>query len=57
MCIRDSVGSGITPENIANFKDADGFIVGTWLKEKGEVEGPVDPERVRALKEALASLR
>jgi len=50
------VGSGITPENIANFKDADGFIVGTWLKEKGEVEGPVDPERVRALKEALASL-
>lgn len=50
------VGSGITPENIANFKNADGFIVGTWLKEKGEVEAPVDPERVRALAQAVVHL-
>jgi len=56
-CLPVLVGSGVTPENIAHFKDADGFIVGTWLKEEGQVEGPVDPQRVRALKEALVSLR
>jgi predicted TIM-barrel enzyme len=50
------VGSGITPENVVDFKAADGFIVGTWLKEKGEVEAPVDPGRVRALTQAIAHL-
>jgi membrane complex biogenesis BtpA family protein len=50
------VGSGITPENVVDFQAADGFIVGTWLKEKGEVEAPVDPGRVRALTQAIAHL-
>lgn len=47
------VGSGITPENVKAFGEADGFIVGTWLKRGGVVEEPVDPERVRALVQAV----
>ncbi len=50
------VGSGITPENLVHYKEADGFIVGTWLKEGNEVENPVDPERVRRLSALLRSL-
>ncbi|MGC8963535.1 MAG: BtpA/SgcQ family protein [Candidatus Bipolaricaulaceae bacterium] len=50
------VGSGITLENLSYYKEADGFIVGTWLKEGGEVENPVDPERVRRLFALLRSL-
>lgn len=43
------VGSGIRPEKVALFSQADGFIVGTALKVGGRVENPVDPDRVRAL--------
>ncbi|MFN3347166.1 MAG: BtpA/SgcQ family protein [Candidatus Bipolaricaulaceae bacterium] len=49
------VGSGITPENVGQYR-ADGFIVGTWLKREGIVENPVDPERVRLLRQALRHL-
>lgn len=47
------VGSGITPENVKLFQEADGFIVGTWLKRGGVVEEPVDPGRVRILVQTL----
>ncbi|MCS7217197.1 MAG: BtpA/SgcQ family protein [Candidatus Bipolaricaulota bacterium] len=47
------VGSGVTPENVGLYSAADGFIVGTWLKREGRVEGPVDPARVRRLAQAL----
>ncbi len=47
------VGSGITPENVGQYKAADGFIVGTWFKRGGIVENPVDPERVRLLARTL----
>jgi len=50
------VGSGITPENIELFAAADGFIVGTYLKQGGVTEAPVDPERVRTLRSALDKL-
>ena len=50
------VGSGITPENVSRFARADGFIVGTYLKEGGETEAPVDPRRVAEMAEAIASL-
>lgn len=43
------VGSGLRPDNLALFSQADGFIVGTALKVDGRVENPVDPDRVRAL--------
>jgi len=51
------VGSGVTPENVADFQAADGFIVGTALKQGGDVRGPVDPARVRELVTAIARLR
>jgi hypothetical protein len=51
------VGSGVRIDNLFTYRDADGFIVGTALKENGAVEAPVDPERVRSLAEAIAGLR
>jgi membrane complex biogenesis BtpA family protein len=46
-------GSGVTAENVHEFGDADGFIVGTAFKREGRVSEPVDPERVRRLVRAL----
>lgn len=44
------IGSGITAETIGDFIDcADGFIVGTALKEKGVATNPVELARVKAL--------
>jgi len=51
------VGSGVRIDNVSTYRDADGFIVGTVLKKDGRVDGPVDGERVRAMAEAIASLR
>jgi len=50
------VGSGITPQNLGQYAEADGYLVGSSLKEDGQVERPVDPQRVRALVEAFRSL-
>lgn len=50
-------GSGITEETVAEvFSFADGAIVGTALKEGGDVRAPVDPSRVRRLVEAVRKL-
>ncbi len=44
------VGSGVTPETIGELLSlADGVIVGTALKQNGDVNQPVDPARVRRL--------
>ncbi len=43
------VGSGVTVENLHEFRCADGFIVGTFFKVDGKTENPVDVERVREL--------
>ena len=51
------VGSGVRIDNVSTYRDADGFIVGTMLKEDGRVDGPVSVERVRALAKAIGSLR
>lgn len=50
------VGSGITPDNLECFADADGFIVGSWVKHGGAWSNPVDPERVRAMAQAFQAL-
>ena len=48
------IGSGITAETIGDFVDcADGFIVGTALKEKGVATNPVELSRVQALMSKL----
>ena len=50
------VGSGITPENMARFAAADGFIVGSWVKRDGHWAGPLDPARARAVAVAFEAL-
>ena len=50
------VGSGITPENIAAYPEADAFIVGTTLKRDGLWTNPVDPARAAALRRAFDAL-
>ena len=48
------VGSGMSAETApALLAHADGAIVGTSLKQDGQVAQPVDPERVRALRQAM----
>jgi uncharacterized protein len=51
------IGSGVRIDNVATYREADGFIVGTVLKEAGCVGAPVDVERVKAMADAIASLR
>jgi len=50
------IGSGVTPDNLSRYTAADGFLVGTSLKENGQVDQPVDVRRVRALVRALETL-
>jgi hypothetical protein len=48
------VGSGVTPETAAELLSvADALIVGTALKQDGDVSQPVDPTRVRRLVDAV----
>ncbi|MCX6119808.1 MAG: BtpA/SgcQ family protein [Proteobacteria bacterium] len=43
------LGSGVTTENVKSYSGvATGFIVGSHFKLNGKLEGPVDPDRVRA---------
>ena len=51
------IGSGVRIDNLSTYRDADGFIVGTSLKEDGRLDAPIDPARVQALAEAIAGLR
>lgn len=52
------IGSGITPDNLeALFPLADGFIVGTALKEEGRWDAPVSEDRTRALVAVADRLR
>jgi uncharacterized protein len=47
------VGSGLSAENAAMFRDADAAIVGTSIKKNGDVTGEVDRERVARVAEAF----
>jgi membrane complex biogenesis BtpA family protein len=52
------LGSGISETNIAEFySHADGFIVGTSLKEEGQWARPVDAARVSRLIRVMANLK
>lgn len=50
------VGSGLSPDNLARFAAADGFIVGSWVKEGGVWSNALDPARVRTMANAFAEL-
>ena len=47
------LGSGVTAENVHNYSQADGFIVGSSLKTEGKLANPVDPQRVAKLVKAI----
>lgn len=47
------VASGITADNAREFREADGFVVGTYAKRGGKIANAVDGRRVRALVKAL----
>jgi membrane complex biogenesis BtpA family protein len=50
------LGSGVTLDNIHHYLPlADGFIVGTSLKVRGNIHSPVDPRRVAALAKRMRS--
>ncbi|MEO5617346.1 MAG: BtpA/SgcQ family protein [Candidatus Eisenbacteria bacterium] len=50
------VGSGLTPENLPDFAAADGYIVGSSVKQGGLWSNPLDPASVRAMAEAFRAL-
>lgn len=50
------IGSGITAENIADYRDiADGFIIGTALKVGGDTRNPVSPDAANRIVNAVVS--
>ncbi len=50
------VGSGTTPETIGAIRDcADGVIVGTVLHRKGDIQAPIDVDRVRSITEQMGA--
>ena len=52
------VGAGMTAETCrAQLALADGAIVGSYFKENGQTEKPVDPRRVRTFMEAVMEVR
>jgi membrane complex biogenesis BtpA family protein len=50
------VGSGVNPDNIAGYGDADGLIVGSYVKHDGLWSNDIDPVRLYALARAFAAL-
>jgi membrane complex biogenesis BtpA family protein len=51
------IGSGITADNIAHYRGADAFFVGSSVKSDGVWSSPLDPARTRAIVDALAVSR
>jgi membrane complex biogenesis BtpA family protein len=50
------VGSGVTPANVGQYPDADGFIIGSAVKRDGHWANAIDPQRVQAVATAFAAL-
>ena len=52
------IGSGMTPQNISRYIPwADGFIVGSTLREEGKFLGRLDPRRLQAFVSAFQEAR
>jgi predicted TIM-barrel enzyme len=49
------VGSGVTADNVASFAAADGLIVGSSVKQRGDWRLPLDPDAVRRLADAFGA--
>ncbi|MEQ8822225.1 MAG: BtpA/SgcQ family protein [Sumerlaeia bacterium] len=52
-----AIGSGVTPENVAEYAVADLLIVGSYFKDRGQWEGAIDAARLAALAGAVRSVR
>ena len=50
------IGSGITPDNLADYPDADVLIVGSSVKKDGVWSGPLDESRARELGRAFHAI-
>ena len=50
------IGSGITADNLARYRAADAFIVGSSVKSDGVWSGTLDAKRTRAIVDALGQL-
>ena len=50
------VGSGLTPDNLARYSRADGFIVGSSVKRGGVWSAPLDPRAVADVARAFEAL-
>ena len=48
------VGSGLKPQQVQQFAQLDGAIVGTWLHQESDLERPLDPTRIGAMRQALS---
>jgi membrane complex biogenesis BtpA family protein len=58
VCCPILVGSGATPERLAKLlPSCDGLIVGSGLKERGDVLAPIDPTRATELVAAARGVR
>ena len=51
------LGSGVTGRNLLNYRDADGFIVGSEFKASGHWAGEVEPARVERFMKAHRRLQ
>jgi hypothetical protein len=50
------IGSGITPQNVLEFVQADGFIVGSFLKEGGDWRNDLSPDAIRQIVQSIQAL-
>jgi len=50
------VGSGITADNLHNYSQADGFIIGSAVKQDGHWANAIDPRRIEAIATAFFKL-
>ena len=49
------VGSGVTPDNIDDYRHADALIVGSYVKHGGVWSNDIDPDRLETLARAFAA--
>lgn len=49
------VGSGVNPGNLADYRRADGLIIGSFVKDGGVWSNDLDPERLSAIARAFAA--
>ena len=51
------IGSGITAQNINDFRTATGFIIGTYFKQAGDWRNDLDEEKIREIVTAAKSFQ